>query len=242
MLWNLCAITFIEPKRAKQDNFEDSDPFQVFLLTAKLFIAREMFLGLLCYYCIGMELSFFYQSDSMAAMLITSYCLLIGIGQAIGGIVFGAFGHELKSLSDTKIISIVAAGIQTFVFTIILLHIVQVSIFQYMSIRICMTFFCSLILGFADSCYCTQIYDTLCGLLEKKSEMQVAAVKFLPCLASSIISIYSGIGVRSTAGMIIVCIIMGISCFLIFIFALVTYKINEPLYNGTNKITTPNYC
>lgn len=196
-----------------------------------LFITPQILLLSLTFIYTGLELTFFssvYSSSigftegmgESRKRYIPLSGICIGIGEVLGGAIFGILGTKrTKSLSGWPV---VGAGfvMHLFVFLITLLNLPNNAPFKdtndvgFIAPSPALALVGSLILGFGDACFNTQIYSLLGVLYSKESAPAFALFKFCQSVAAAVSFFYSTyIGLHFQLAILFITVILGTGAF-----------------------------
>ncbi|XP_046408837.1 UNC93-like protein MFSD11 [Ischnura elegans] len=172
-----------------------------------LFITKDMILLSLVFFYTGLELSFYSgvyspsigftkQLGDSAKQLIGLSGIFIGVGEVVGGMLFGILGKRTIRWGRDPIVLI---GFLTHILTfcLIFLNLPDSAPFKdtfdlaYIKTNAYLAILCSFLLGFGDSCFNTQIYSILGGLYADDSAPAFALFKFTQSVAAAISFYYS---------------------------------------------------
>ncbi|XP_066996163.1 UNC93-like protein MFSD11 [Anabrus simplex] len=198
-----------------------------------LLFTKEMALLSVTFFYTGIELSFFsgvygpsvgftLQMGSNAKQLVGLSGIFIGVGEVLGGALFGILGHRTIRWGRDPIVMI-GYLIHMLSFFLIFLNLPDASPFKdtedeaFIKSNQYLAMLCSFMLGFGDSCYNTQIYSILGSVWAEDSAPAFALFKFTQSVAaaasffySSAIGLYAQLGilvVLATASIITFCLV-----------------------------------
>ena len=174
--------------------------------TMRLFATRRMLLLSVVFLFSGFELTFFSSVYSTClisfealkdeqGIIIAYNAFLLGVGQILGGLLFGVFSRR-KFLSGRNSVIVIATISHLTAFFLIFLNIPMKAPLHktaehgYIAPSYTIALVCSFLLGFADSCWNTQIYSLLGCLYSINSSNAFALFKFFQSLAASISFFY----------------------------------------------------
>lgn len=180
------------------DEHDDESILGAFRNAIALFFTREMLMLSVTFLYTGLELSFFsgvYSSSigftlamgESAKQLVGLSGICIGIGEVSGGIFFGLLGSKAAKLrfGGRDMIVVLGFVLHAFSFVLIYLNLPNASPFgDTNEVSVLdpplpsVALLCSLLLGFGDACFNTQIYSMLGGVFAKKSAAAFALFKF----------------------------------------------------------------
>ncbi|XP_054713785.1 LOW QUALITY PROTEIN: UNC93-like protein MFSD11 [Uloborus diversus] len=186
---------------------EVSGAKEEFVKAFKLLKTKEMLLLALSFLYTGLELSFFsgvygagisftkrFGDDAVKYVGISGIC--IGIGEILGGAVFGILGKKTNKYGRDPVILL---GFITHMITFYLicinlpaeatLHETPQRAMIESSVWIAMI--CAFGLGFGDSCYNTQIYSILGSMYAEESAPAFAIFKFFQSISAAAAFFYS---------------------------------------------------
>lgn len=184
-----------------------SSPYESFKSSIKLFFSKDMLLLSICFVYTGLELTFFsgvygtcvgntlYFHESKRLIGLSG--VFIGVGEILGGGLFGIFGKRITTSGRNSVVFL--GMIVHFVgFYLIFLNLPENSPndgshdFGYISKpSVPIAILCSFLLGFGDSCYNTQIYSLLGNVYADDSAPAFAMFKFSQSVAAAIGFFYS---------------------------------------------------
>lgn len=177
--------------------------FKAFSLIKK----RTMVLLLFPFIYTGIELTFFsgvygtcignnqyFGKDSKGLIGISG--IIIGVGEILGGVVFGIFGKWTNRFGKDPFI-LMGYIIHMVAFYLIFLNIPFDAPFQetmqrtFITSNLTLAMVCSFLLGLGDSIYNTQIYSIIGSVYPKDSAPAFAIFKFIQSLAAAMCFLYS---------------------------------------------------
>lgn len=229
-LWSLCVLTLIDIR----PNTEKLSQFQIFMLSAKLLAARSIIISILGVLLNGIELSFIYHDEDQGELMLYASGLMLALGQVIGGIMFGMVAKNIGSEKTTRLISIIGGTVFCLVLFVILSNLMRTPTYQDVVLRIVVSLSGSLFLGYSDSAFVTQIYDILGSFFDNRSNSELTVLRFVPCITSALVSVYSTIGVNRIIGVVVVCPAFGFIICCIHVFARMRKDIDVKILD-TNK-------
>lgn len=182
-------------------------PLDAFKGALKLFCTRDMLLLSITFIYTGVELSFFsgVYSPSIgftlgmgenAKQLVGLSGVFIGLGEVLGGALFGILGSKTTRWGRDPIV-IMGYFIHLASFFLIFINLPTVAPFgdteevSYITPSPQLAMFCSFLLGFGDACFNTQIYSILGGNYSDNSTSAFALFKFTQSLAAAACFFYS---------------------------------------------------
>ncbi|KAJ8730204.1 hypothetical protein PYW07_017242 [Mythimna separata] len=210
----------IEDAKGEMVTHEVQDsPMDAFKGALKLFCTRDMLLLSVTFIYTGVELSFFsgvYSSSigftlSMgenAKQLVGLSGVFIGMGEVLGGALFGILGSKTTRWGRDPIV-IMGYFIHLGSFFLIFINLPTVAPFgdtnevSYITPSPELAMFCSFLLGFGDACFNTQIYSILGGNYSDNSTSAFALFKFTQSLAAAACFFYSSKALLSVQLMIL---------------------------------------
>ncbi|KAG5888104.1 hypothetical protein JTB14_021901 [Gonioctena quinquepunctata] len=220
VIWTLSAVALcgvgllLFLPRATKESEDDEEvreeipegPVQAFLGAVKLFLTADMLLLSITFLYTGLELGFYsgvYSScigfteafDNRKELLGISG-LFIGVGEVLGGAVFGIFGSKTIRWGRDPIVA-GAFVIHAVSFFLIFINLPNNSPFSdtsesaFITSNAVLAIFCSFLLGFGDSCYNTQIYSLLGSVYADRSAPAFAIFKFTQSVGAAISFFYA---------------------------------------------------
>ncbi|XP_034939334.1 UNC93-like protein MFSD11 [Chelonus insularis] len=199
----------------------------------KLFTTCKMMLLSLTFIYTGLALTFFsgvYSSSigfteamgEKRKSLVGLSGICIGIGEVVGGAIFGILASRTGTLGRCTGWPVVITGffVSLFAYITILLNLPNNSPFTdtnqvgFINPLPVLAMFGSLTLGFGDACFNTQIYSLLGVIYAKESAPAFALFKFTQSVAAAISFIYSSyIGLHVQLSILFVSMILGTVAF-----------------------------
>ncbi|KAG6445872.1 hypothetical protein O3G_MSEX004166 [Manduca sexta] len=169
-------------------------PLEAFKGALKLFCTKDMLLLSITFIYTGIELSFFsgvyspsigftLQMGENAKQLVGLSGVFIGMGEVLGGALFGILGSKTTRWGRDPIV-IMGYVIHLTSFFLIFINLPMVAPFgdtneiSYINPSPYLAMFCSFLLGFGDACFNTQIYSILGGNYSDNSTSAFALFKF----------------------------------------------------------------
>ncbi|KAM3964563.1 UNC93-like protein MFSD11 [Aphomia sociella] len=200
---------------------ETEGPLEAFKGAVKLFCTRDMIFLSITFIYTGVELSFFsgvYSSSigftlamgENAKQLVGLSGVFIGMGEVLGGALFGILGSKTTRWGRDPIV-IMGYVIHLASFFLIFINLPSDSPFgdtestSYINPSPYLAMLCSFLLGFGDACFNTQIYSILGGNYSDNSTSAFALFKFTQSLAAAACFFYS-----SSALLSVQLIILGV--------------------------------
>ncbi|XP_058797191.1 UNC93-like protein MFSD11 [Phymastichus coffea] len=196
----------------------------------KLFFTTRMLMLSLTFIYTGLSLTFFssvYSSsisftESMGPnrnSLLGLSGICVGIGEVVGGAVFGMLASKCGGCSGWPVVSI-GFAVHAFAFIAAVLNLPNAAPFGKTSDIGVITpspglaMVGSLTLGFGDACFNTQVYSLLGVLYSTESSSAFALFKFCQSVAAAISFAYTGwIGLHGQLGILIVFLVLGTVAF-----------------------------
>uniref|UniRef100_U5EXR4 UNC93-like protein MFSD11 n=1 Tax=Corethrella appendiculata TaxID=1370023 RepID=U5EXR4_9DIPT len=228
---------------------EEENPIKAFKNAVRLFFTKDFLLLSIAFVYTGFELSFYsgVYSTSIgftdklgvnAKQLVGLSGIFIGVGEVLGGVLFGILGSKtIRYGRDPIVIS--GFVIHLISFFLIYMNLPNgaplgntsdLSVFD--PPMAWLAILCSFLLGFGDACFNTQIYSMLAGSFAKNSVAAFSIFKFTQSVAAAIGFVYSSqTGLRYQIGILVVFSIIGTFCF-----CLVEWAIKRK--NNLNTIET----
>lgn len=142
--------------------------------------------------CIGRTNAF----GSIAKQLVGINGMFIGVGEILGGGCFGLLGKKTNRYGRDPIV-LLGYIVHMISFFLIFINIPSQSALKetnqpaYIDSNEYLAIFCSFLLGFADSCFNTQLYSIVGALYSEDSTPAFALFKFMQSLAAAIGFFYS---------------------------------------------------
>ena len=188
---------------------KSSEALEAFLTSVRLFKTKEMLLLSVTFFYTGLELTFFsgvYSTSvgatqafgSDADRLVGLTGIFIGVGEILGGGLFGIFGKKTVRYGRDPII-LLGGIFHLAAFMLIFLNIPDdapiskggAHVDTYITPSTTLAIACAFLLGFADACFNTQCYSIVGGTYPKNSAAAFALFKFEQSLAAAIGFFYS---------------------------------------------------
>lgn len=199
----------------------------------KLFATRKMLFLSLTFIYTGLALTFFsgvYSSSigftegmgEKRKSLVGLSGICIGIGEVVGGAIFGILAGRTGSIGSCTGSSVVVTGffVSLFAYITVLLNLPNNAPFEdtpdigFINPSPVLAMIGSLTLGFSDACFNTQIYSLLGILYAKESAPAFALFKFCQSVAAAISFIYSSYaGIHVQLSILFVSMILGAGAF-----------------------------
>ncbi|XP_053698966.1 UNC93-like protein MFSD11 [Sabethes cyaneus] len=208
-------------------------PKQAFVSATHLFVTKNILLLTVPFIYTGLALSFFsgvYGASigftnalgEQAKQLVGLNGVFIGVGEVLGGVVFGLLGKRTIIWGREPII-IAGLIIHAMSYFLIYLNLPDSAPFGdtnevgYFKPPIAsVAILCSFLLGLGDACYNTQILSILGGVFTKKSAEAFAIFKFAQSVAAAISFVYSSYFLLGTQlAILLVSSVTGTVCFCI---------------------------
>ncbi|XP_028044058.1 UNC93-like protein MFSD11 [Bombyx mandarina] len=205
-------------------------PLEAFKGALKLFCTKDMLLLSVTFIYTGIELSFFsgVYSPSIgftlamgenAKQLVGLSGVFIGMGEVLGGALFGILGSKTTRWGRDPIV-IMGFIIHLSSFFLIFINLPTVAPFgdtsevSYITPSAELAMFCSFLLGFGDACFNTQIYSILGGNYSDNSTSAFALFKFTQSLAAAACFFYSSKALLSVQLVVLAALAsVGTACF-----------------------------
>lgn len=204
--------------------------WQAFRAAVRLFFTREMLLLSITFVYTGLELSFFsgVYSPSIGftlamgdgvKQLVGLSGICIGVGEVSGGVLFGLLGSSRRFGRD--LIVIAGMALHLISFALIFANLPDEAPFgdttaiAYLNPPSrTLALLCSVLLGFGDACFNTQIYSMLGGVFAQQSAAAFAIFKFAQSLAAAASFVYSShVGLSGQMGILCGFGVVGTVCF-----------------------------
>uniref|UniRef100_H2YJY8 UNC93-like protein MFSD11 n=1 Tax=Ciona savignyi TaxID=51511 RepID=H2YJY8_CIOSA len=173
----------------------------------KLFLTRDMMILSITFFYTGLELTFFsgvystcvgaterFGEDSDKLVGLTG--IMIGVGEILGGALFGIFGKKTIRYGRDPIV-LMGGAIHMVTFLLIFLNIPDLAPLNktpdsaYITPNTYLAVACGFLLGFADACFNTQCYSIIGTSYPDNSAPAFALFKFEQSLAAAIGFAYS---------------------------------------------------
>lgn len=148
--------------------------------------------------------------------------IFIGVGEVLGGVVFGLLGKKTIRFGRDPIV-IIGFALHVVAFVLIYLNLANsaplgdtkdVSYFNPPIVTVAL--FCSFLLGLADACFNTQVYSMLGGVFASQSAAAFACFKFVQSLGAAASFAYSSVwGMHAQMSILVVFGTIGTICFVI---------------------------
>ena len=184
--------------------------WRAFLDAFSLFLTPRMLLLSLTFVYTGLVLTFYsgvYSSSigftkamgTPRKSLIGLSGIFIGIGEVVGGALFGIFASRVSRICGVWSVVITGFCVHLFAFITIFLNLPNDSPFEdtdsigYINPSPPLAMAGSLALGFGDACFNTQVYSLLGLLFVKKSAPAFALFKFCQSVAAAVSFAYSSV-------------------------------------------------
>ncbi|XP_050719107.1 UNC93-like protein MFSD11 isoform X3 [Eriocheir sinensis] len=186
-------------------------PFDALKKSFALFSTRDMLLLSATFFYTGIELSFFSGVYSTCLgftqrfpdpkRLVGLSGMFIGVGEILGGGVFGIFGSKTVKFGRDPIV-ILGYLIHVLCYFLIFLNLptksplgntVDSSHLPYGEPSQVIALLCSFLLGFGDACFNTQIYSILGSVYEDSSGPAFALFKFVQSVSAAACFFYSSV-------------------------------------------------
>uniref|UniRef100_A0A914XCW1 UNC93-like protein MFSD11 n=1 Tax=Plectus sambesii TaxID=2011161 RepID=A0A914XCW1_9BILA len=236
VLGALGVLTFVflrqPPKQESSSQKEQKhDHVKNILATFKLMFSKDMMILSVMFMYSGIELTFWsgIYSTSLAFTnkladvagnnMLAYNAVAIGLGQIMGGTIFGVFGERTNKFGRYPIV-LLGCVTHLLCFALIFINIpTQAAIHKTDDISIIspsipLALLCSALLGFGDSCWNTQIYSMLATFYKKQSSEGFAVMKFFNCLSACAAFFYgSKIELRYQLGILAVGALLAFVCF-----------------------------
>ncbi|PNF26549.1 UNC93-like protein MFSD11 [Cryptotermes secundus] len=199
---------------------EEGGPLNALRRAFALLITKEMILLSVTFFYTGIELSFFSgvyspsigftkQMGSNVKQLVGLSGIFIGVGEVLGGALFGILGSKTIRWGRDPIVMF-GFLIHVISFFLIFLNLPNAAPFgdtdeaAFINSNAYVAILCSLLLGFGDSCYNTQIYSILGGVFPEDSAPAFALFKFTQSVAAAASFFYSShIGLHAQLGILV---------------------------------------
>ncbi|KAI5651745.1 ion channel regulatory protein UNC-93 domain-containing protein [Phthorimaea operculella] len=223
-------VPALDEAKTEMVNHEAEGPLDAFKGALRLFATKDMLLLSVCFIYTGVELSFFsgvYSSaigftlsiGENAKQLVGLSGVFIGMGEVLGGALFGILGSKTTRWGRDPIV-IMGYLIHLVSFFLIFINLPAEAPFgdtnevSYMTPSASLAMLCSFLLGFGDACFNTQIYSLLGGNYSDNSTSAFALFKFTQSLAAAACFFYSSRALLSVQlGVLAILASLGTGCF-----------------------------
>ncbi|XP_059141605.1 UNC93-like protein MFSD11 isoform X2 [Physella acuta] len=218
LLGSLCLLILRRPRVDDTDNVlnlnasaihSPPSPLATLKRSFQLLRTKEMMLLSLAFAYTGLELTFFsgvYGSSishnqhfgSEANGLLGISGIFIGVGEILGGALFGLLGKKTNAHGRDPII-VLGYVVQITAFFLIFLDLPQNSPIDltnqptYITSNKYVAILCSFLLGFGDSSFNTQLYSILGFMFPEDSSPAFALFKFVQSIAAAVAFYYSNV-------------------------------------------------
>lgn len=254
VMWVLLAVSlvgivfliFLPRPKADPDAVEqpNNGPVQALKDAAGLFITKRMILLSFTFFYTGIELSFFsgvysssigftQQFGESAKELVGISGIFIGLGEVIGGLLFGILGSKFTRWGRDPII-MGGFVIHLAAFFLIFLNLPNSAPFKdtneeaFITSSAVLAIFCSFLLGFGDACFNTQIFSMLGGVFASNSAAAFAIFKFIQSVAAAICFFYaSHVGLYIQLGILLFLDVVGTATFVSVEWSVKRQKAND---------------
>ncbi|XP_072387057.1 UNC93-like protein MFSD11 [Diabrotica undecimpunctata] len=200
------VMLFLLPKAYKDDEddveeIHHAGPIEAFIGAVKLFITMKMFFLNFTFFYTGLELGFFSGIYSSCIGFTTQFKnrkalvgvsgILMGIGEVIGGAVFGIFGHKTVFWGRGPVVG-TGLVLHALAFILIFLNLTNDSPFEDTHKSAIITsssglaVFCSFLLGLGDAIFNTQIFSILGSVYADNSAPAFAIFKFSQSVGAAV--------------------------------------------------------
>ncbi|GFO25557.1 unc93-like protein mfsd11 [Plakobranchus ocellatus] len=215
---SLCLLFLRKPRSIDPDNLINLNvdvvhpadtPQQALKRSFMLFKTREMLLLCLSFAYTGFELTFFsgvygacishnQHFGESATSLMGISGIFIGIGEILGGLLFGILGKRTNVYGRDPVV-LLGYVVHMAAFYLIYINMPEESPLHltngptFMQSNQYIAILCSFLLGFGDSSFNTQIYSLLGFMYPEDSSPAFALLKFVQSVAAAIAFYYSNI-------------------------------------------------
>lgn len=208
------GIMLLLPKPGSVGSGRSDDlggPYNALKKSFALFRTKDMLLLAMTFFYTGIELSFFsgvYSACLSATLrffdpkrLVGLSGMLIGVGEILGGGVFGIFGSKTVKFGRDPIV-LLGFIVHILCYFLIFLNLPtnsplsntnDPSFMPYGQPSEVIALFCSFLLGFGDACYNTQIYSLLGSVYPDNSGPAFALFKFTQSLSAAACFFYASV-------------------------------------------------
>ncbi|XP_055312728.1 UNC93-like protein MFSD11 isoform X2 [Sitodiplosis mosellana] len=221
--------TFEENERDRELDYASNSNSIIgaFVKAIKLFFTRDMLLLCITFLYTGFELSFYSgvyspsigftsKMGESAKQLVGLSGICIGIGEIFGGVLFGLLGSKTIKYGRDPIV-IIGFIVHLISFLLIFLNLPDNAPFNdtqdigfFDPPLAWVALLCSLLLGFGDACFNTQIYSMLGGAFASNSVAAFAVFKFTQSIAAAMSFVYSShLGLHAQMTILLVFGIIG---------------------------------
>ncbi|XP_055616683.1 UNC93-like protein MFSD11 [Toxorhynchites rutilus septentrionalis] len=206
-------------------------PKQALVSAIRLFVTKRMLLLSVSFIYTGLALSFFsgvYGASigftnaigETAKQLVGLNGVFLGVGEVLGGIVFGLLGKRTTKWGRDPIV-IIGFIIHIMSFFLVFMNLPDSAPFgdtddvSYFDPPVpSIAILCSFLLGLGDACFNTQIYSMLGGVFAKSSAEAFSIFKFTQSVATAVSFVYSShLGLRMQLAILLVSGILGTMSF-----------------------------
>ena len=207
-------------------------PFESLISSFKLFITKPMLVLNIVFLYTGLELTFFsgvYGTSvgntlhfQESRRLIGLSGVFIGVGEILGGGLFGIFGARITTKGRDSVV-LLGMFIHFVTFYLILLNLPEESpngdshdMGYWFEPSVPIAMLCAFLLGFGDSCFNTQIMSLLGNFYSDNSASAFAIFKFTQSVAAAIGFFYSAIlGLKAQLLILVITAFLGTMSFFI---------------------------
>ncbi|XP_028129940.2 UNC93-like protein MFSD11 [Diabrotica virgifera virgifera] len=231
-------VLFVLPKAFKEEEDEEEEveeakpqgPVEAFLGSVRLFFTMRMFLLNFAFLYTGLELGFFSAIYSSCLGFTKNFenrkelvgisGIFMGLGEVLGGGIFGIFGHKTVKWGRDPVVS-TGFLLHILAFVLIFLNLPNNSPFAdtddnaIITSNAILAIFCSFLLGLGDSIYNTQIFSLLGTVYADNSAPAFAIFKFSQSLGAVITFVSAkSLGLHYQLAILLVMSVVGTLCFI----------------------------
>ncbi|CAH1961919.1 unnamed protein product [Acanthoscelides obtectus] len=230
----LALILFLPRPTKEEEEDEEPEvqvgPWEALKGAGKLFITCDMLMLSVAFLYTGLELGFFSGVYSSCIGFTKAFTngkelvgisgIFIGVGEVIGGCLFGILGSKTIKWGRHPI---VVSGfiIHAISFFLIFINLPNDSPFgeskgeAYITSNDILAVFCSFLLGFGDACYNTQIFSLLGGVYADRSAPAFAIFKFTQSVGAALSFVYAeSLALYGQLGILMIFAMLGTATFI----------------------------
>ncbi|KAK9693022.1 Ion channel regulatory protein UNC-93 [Popillia japonica] len=229
---------------------DNRGPIQALKDAGKLFFTKNMLLLSITFFYMGVELSFYSgvyspsigftkQLGDVSTQLVGLAGIFIGVGEVLGGALFGILGEKTVRWGRDPII-VGGFIVHVAAFFLIFLNLPNSSPFgntteeAFITTNAYLAIFCAFLLGLGDACFNTQVYSMLGDVFADDSPSGFAIYKFTQSVAAAACFFYSSyIGLYIQLG-----ILLALAVFGTISFVLVEWSVKNEKSNSETSISS----